>query len=93
MELNGFVIVLLRLQIREIPIRTFPYALYYRIVFVESQWRCCYSDLNSAKLNMIPMEIIRYRALYVLIMKIPPCRWAFHLFLAKTGHCFFDERV
>ena len=40
-----------------------------------------------------PMEIIRSRVIYILIMKIPPCRWAFHLFLAKTGRCFFDERV
>ena len=38
MELNGFVIVLLRLQIREIPIRTFPYVVYYCIVFTGSQW-------------------------------------------------------
>ena len=40
-----------------------------------------------------PMEIIRSRVIYILIMKIPPCRWAFHQFLAKTGRCFFDERV
>ena len=57
MELNGFVIVLLRLQIREIPIRTFPYVVYYCIVFTESQFlqkvngAVAYSDLNSAKLN------------------------------------------
>ena len=40
-----------------------------------------------------PMEIIGCRVLYILIMKIPPCRWLFHLFLSKTGRCFFDERV
>lgn len=39
------------------------------------------------------LDIIRYRLVYVLIMKIPPCRWLFHWFLAKTGRCFFDERV
>ena len=40
-----------------------------------------------------PIEIIRCRILYILVMKIPPCRWLFHLFLSKTGRCFFDERV
>ena len=40
-----------------------------------------------------PLEIVRWRMLFILTMKIPPCRWGFHLFLAKTGRCFFDERV
>lgn len=52
----------------------------------QSVWR-------SLRRYYSPMEIIRWRVLYILIMKVPPCRWAFHLFLAKTGRCFFDERV
>lgn len=40
-----------------------------------------------------PIEIFGCRLIYIVIMKMPPFRWAFHLFLAKTGRCFFDERV
>ena len=52
----------------------------------QSLWR-------SLRRYYSPMKIVRCRVLYILIMKIPPCRWVFHLFLAKTGRCFFDERV
>lgn len=48
---------------------------------------------KSLRRHYSAMEIVRWRVLYVLVMKIPPCRWLFHRFLAKTGRCFFDERV
>lgn len=40
-----------------------------------------------------PKEIICARFIYTLIMKVPPCRWLFHLYLAKAGRCLFDERI
>lgn len=48
---------------------------------------------QSLRLHYSPFEIIRYRLTYLLVMRLPPVRWLFHLFMARTGRGYFDERV
>lgn len=48
---------------------------------------------QSLRRHYSPFEIIRYRLTYLLVMRLPPVRWLFHLFMARTGRGYFDERV
>ena len=48
---------------------------------------------QSLRLHYSPFEIVRYRLTYLLVMRLPPVRWLFHLFMARTGRGYFDERV